>query len=433
MSIRNITNFDYLLFLAVIGLSVIGILFIYSSGVNSDGVSVSSEYIKQLIWVISGVVLLFAVSLYDYNKIGERIVLIFIFTMLLLVYTRLFGKNVKGATSWIGIGSFGIQISEFTKIIYILYLAWYLARSQNEHELRRFIKAAVIMVIPMFLILLQPDLGTASVYLPIFLIMCFIAGLPLRYVFGLLGTTVCTLVFTLLPLWERTILRRSSLAVKVLGNKNITLLIIFSVLGAGIIAALGYLLLKKRYYYWIGYVFGIIAVSLFGALAGSRVLKDYQMKRLIIFLDPNSDPLGAGWNIIQSMTAIGSGGRAGLGFLKGTQSHYRFLPEQSTDFIFSILSEEWGFLGGLVVFGLYAIIFLRMFFIIQKTSDLFGKLIVSGVVAMLFFHFVVNIGMVMGFMPITGIPLLFLSYGGSSLWTAMIAVGLAIGINLRQL
>lgn len=433
MNIRNITNFDYLLFLAVIALSVIGILFIYSSGVNSDGVSVSSEYIKQLIWVISGVVLLFAVSLYDYNKIGERILLIFIFTMLLLVYTRIFGKNVKGATSWIGIGSFGIQVSEFTKIIYILYLAWYLARSQNENELRRFIKAAVIMAIPMFLILLQPDLGTASVYLPIFLIMCFIAGLPLRYVFGLLGIAACTLIFTLLPLWERTILRRSSLAVKVLGNKNITLLIIFSVVGAGVIAAIGYLLLKKRYYYWISYVFGIVAIALSGALVGSRVLKDYQMKRLIIFLDPNIDPLNAGWNIIQSMTAIGSGGKTGLGFLKGTQSHYSFLPEQSTDFIFSILAEEWGFLGGLVVFGLYAIIFLRIFLIIQKTSDLFGKLIVSGVVAMLFFHFVVNIGMVMGFMPITGIPLLFLSYGGSSLWTAMIAVGLVIGINLRQL
>ena len=347
MNIRNITNFDYLLFLAVIALSVIGILFIYSSGVNSDGVSVSSEYIKQLIWVISGVVLLFAVSLYDYNKIGERILLIFIFTMLLLVYTRIFGKNVKGATSWIGIGSFGIQVSEFTKIIYILYLAWYLARSQNENELRRFIKAAVIMAIPMFLILLQPDLGTASVYLPIFLIMCFIAGLPLRYVFGLLGIAACTLIFTLLPLWETSILRRASLAVKVFGNKNFALLVIFSLTGAAVIAVLGYVLLKRKYYYWIGYVLGIVAVSFAGALVGSRKLQDYQMKRLIIFLDPNIDPLNAGWNIIQSMTAIGSGGKTGLGFLKGTQSHYRFLPEQSTDFIFSILSEEWGFLGGL--------------------------------------------------------------------------------------
>jgi len=433
MNIRNITNFDYLLFLAVIGLSVIGILFIYSSGVNSDGISISHEYIKQLIWVVSGVILLFAVAIYDYTKIGDRALLIYIVTMLLLVYTRLFGKSVKGAQSWIGIGTFGIQVSEFTKIIYILFLAWYLAKSQNENELRRFIKAAFIMAIPMFLILLQPDLGTASVYLPIFLIMCFIAGLPLRYVFGLLGTAACTLSFTLLPLWERTILHRSSLAVKVLGNKNITLLIIFSIVGASIIAAIGYLLLKKRYYYWIGYFLGIIAVSLSGALVGSRVLKGYQMKRLIIFLDPNSDPLGAGWNIIQSMTAIGSGGKTGLGFLKGTQSHYSFLPEQSTDFIFSILSEEWGFLGGLLVFSLYAIIFLRIFLVIQKTSDLFGKLIASGVAGMLFFHFVVNIGMVMGFMPITGIPLLFLSYGGSSLWTAMIAIGLVIGISLRQL
>lgn len=310
MNLRHITNFDYLLFLAVIGLSVVGILFIYSSGVNADGISVSNEYIKQLIWVVSGLVLLFAVAIYDYTKIADRALLIYIITMLLLVYTRLFGKSVKGATSWIGIGDFGVQVSEFAKIIYILFLAWYLSRSQNESEFRRFVKAAVIMFVPMGLILLQPDLGTASVYLPIFLVMCFIAGLPLRYVFGLLATTGCTLIFTLLPLWERTILRKSSLAVKVLGNKNITLLIIFSVTAAGVIAAIGYLLLKKRYYYWISYVFGIVAISLSGALVGSRVLKDYQMKRLIIFLDPNSDPLGAGWNILQSMTAIGSGGRA---------------------------------------------------------------------------------------------------------------------------
>ena len=433
MNIRNITNFDYLLFLAVCGLSVIGILFIYSSGVNADGVSVSNEYIKQLIWVISGLVFLFVVSIYDYTKIGDRAFLIFVFAMLLLVYTRFFGKNVKGATSWIGVGGFGIQVSEFTKIVYILYLAWYLSKSQNEKSFKRFVTAAVIMGIPMGLILLQPDLGTASVYLPIFLVMCFIAGLPLRYVFGLLGMMMCMVVFMLLPLWETTILHRPSLAVKVLGNKNIALLIIFSLMSAAIIAAIGNLLLKKQYYYWISYVFGIAAAALSGALVGSRVLKDYQMKRLIIFLDPQSDPRGAGWNIIQSMTAIGSGGKSGLGFLKGTQSHYRFVPEQSTDFIFSILSEEWGFLGGLLVFTLYAVVFFRILRTIKKTDNLFGKLIASGVIGMLFFHFIVNIGMVMGFMPITGIPLLFLSYGGSSLWTAMIGIGLVIGISLRQL
>jgi len=416
MNIRNITNVDYLLFLSVVGLSVIGVLFIYSAGVNSEGVLVSHEYIKQIMWFVTGLILMITAMLYDYNKIPDRILPVYIFFMLTLIYTRFFGHSANNARSWIKVGTlFSIQISEFTKIVYILFLACFLKNSQNENELRRFIKAFVIMLIPMGLILIQPDLGTASVYLPIFLIMC------------------CTIIFMLLPLWETTILHRPSLAVKILGNKNIALLIIFSFIAAAVIAVLGLLLLKKRYYYWISYGLGIVAVSLFGALVGSRVLKEYQMKRLIIFLDPSSDPHGAGWNIIQSMTAIGSGGKTGLGFLKGTQSHYRFLPVQSTDFIFSILSEEWGFAGGLLVFTLYAVIFIRLLLIINKTHDLFGKLIASGVIGMLFFHFVVNIGMVMGFMPITGIPLLFLSYGGSSLWTAMIAMGLVMGINLRQL
>lgn len=433
MKIKDVTNFDYLLFLSVIGLSIIGILFIYSAGVNSEGVVVSKEYIKQITWAALGLMLLIAVSLYDYTKIPDKIALIFIFAMLLLVYTRLFGRSVKGAKSWIGIGGFGIQVSEFTKIIYILFLAWYLSNSQRESEFIRFIKASFIMFIPMMLILLQPDLGTASVYIPIFLVMCFIAGLPLRYVFGLLAIVVGTLIFTLLPLWEKTILQKPSIGVKILGNKNIALLIMLSLTGATIIAVIGFLLLKKRYYYWIGYVLGIVGASISGGSAASRILKEYQLKRLIIFLDPNSDPRGAGWHIIQSMTAIGSGGKTGMGFLKGTQSHYRFLPEQSTDFIFSLLSEEWGFIGGLTVFFLYSIVFLRMLLIIKRTDDLFGKLIVSGVIGMLFFHFIVNIGMVMGFMPITGIPLLFLSYGGSSLWTAMLSVGIVMGINLRQL
>ncbi len=433
MKIKDVTNFDYLLFLAVIGLSIIGILFIYSSGVNSEGAVVSKEYLKQITWAALGLMLLIAISLYDYTKIPDKIALLFIFAMLLLVYTRLFGRSVKGAKSWIGIGSFGIQVSEFTKIIYILFLAWYLSNSQRESEFIRFIKASFIMFIPMMLILLQPDLGTASVYIPIFLVMCFIAGLPLRYVFGLLAVVIGTLIFTLLPLWEKTILQRPSIGMKILGNKNIALLIILSLTGAMIIAVIGFLLLKKRYYYWIGYVLGITGASISGGSAASRILKEYQLKRLIIFLDPNSDPRGAGWHIIQSMTAIGSGGKTGMGFLKGTQSHYRFLPEQSTDFIFSLLSEEWGFIGGLTVFFLYSIVFLRMLLIIKRTDDLFGKLIVSGVIGMLFFHFIVNIGMVMGFMPITGIPLLFLSYGGSSLWTAMLSVGIVMGINLRQL
>ncbi len=433
MKLHDIINFDYLLLISVILLSVIGVLFIYSSGVNADGISVSREYIRQMIWIGSGFILLFAVSLYEYQKLPDRIFLIFIGVILLLVYTRFFGIMVKGARSWLGIGRFRIQVSEFAKLIYIIFLAWYLSKSENEPEFKRFAKAFLVMLIPMLLILSQPDLGTASVFLPVFLIMTFIAGVPLRFVFGLFAMVISVLIFMLLPLWETVVLQQPSIAAKIFGNKNLVLFLLVSLTGALVLAAIGYVLFKRKYYYWIGYVLSIITSGIAGAFVGSRVLKEYQLKRLIIFLNPGSDPLGAGWNIIQSMTAIGSGGKTGMGFLKGTQSHYRYLPEQSTDFIFSILSEEWGFVGGLAVFALYGLLFYRILRTVGRTKDMFGKLICSGIAGMFFFHFIVNIGMVMGFMPITGIPLLFLSYGGSSLWTAMMAVGVVIGIHRRQL
>jgi rod shape determining protein RodA len=162
------------------------------------------------------------------------------------------------------------------------------------------------------------------------------------------------------------------------------------------------------------------------------VLKDYQIMRLIVFLDPNVDPRGAGWNIIQSVTAIGSGGLTGRGFLRGTQSHYRFLPEQSTDFIFSIFSEETGFLGGLLVFALFLIICLRLTRLMRTTADPFGAYICAGLAGIYSFHFLINVGMTMGIMPITGIPLLFMSYGGSAVISAMIGVGIGLSIYVRR-
>jgi len=154
--------------------------------------------------------------------------------------------------------------------------------------------------------------------------------------------------------------------------------------------------------------------------------------RLIVFLDPNVDPRGAGWNIIQSVTAIGAGGLTGRGYLQGTQSHYSFLPEQSTDFIFSIFSEETGFLGGFTVFMLFILICLRIFTTMKATSDPFAKYICSGLAGMFSFHYIINLGMTMGIMPITGIPLLFMSYGGSAVFTAMVGTGLILSIYLRR-
>jgi rod shape determining protein RodA len=354
--------------------------------------------------------------------------------LIVLVYTRIFGRYVNGAKSWVGIGELGIQPSEFTKLVYILYLAYYLDKSERtESQFMRFLKSIAIMGVPMLLILSQPDLGTASVYLPIFLAMCFVAGIPLRYLGMVLLGGSLTIVFTVLPLWESAILKQSVPVIRILTDTRLLLITIFALGVITVLALIGRSTFKAKYYYWIAYVTGLILVAILLSKGASRVLKDYQIMRLIVFLDPNVDPLGSGWNIIQSITAIGSGGPFGLGFLKGTQSHYRFLPQQSTDFIFSILSEEWGFAGGAIVFGLYAVILGRGMVVVRRTESRFGSLIAVGIVSMFFFHFVVNVGMVMGMMPITGIPLLFLSYGGSSLWTAMIAIGLLMSINLRRL
>lgn len=434
MNIRRFTNFDYLLFLAVLFLSFIGILFIYSSGVNSAGIALSSEYIKQIIWACSGILILFFVCVSDYRTIKDRTFLIYVIGLFVLFYILLFGSETNNARSWIGIkNKIGIQPSEFMKIIFILFLAYYLEKSQNERPLRRFLKALVILFCPVILILLQPDLGTASVYIPIFLIMCFIAGIPLRFIMYVFCFGMLTIIFTLMPLWEEVILKKVYIMTKILKQPQIYTIIVFSLGISTVIAMIGYVLYKRVYYYWISYVFSILALSFGASLAGVRALKPYQMMRLIIFLNPEVDPHKNGWNIIQSVTAIGSGGLSGRGFLMGTQSHYKYLPEQSTDFIFSILSEEWGLLGGLLVFALYSMIFFRLIVSMKRCNDFFGKLVIAGITAMFFFHFFINVGMVMGIMPITGIPLLFLSYGGSSLWAAMIAVGIVLGINLRQL
>ena len=174
------------------------------------------------------------------------------------------------------------------------------------------------------------------------------------------------------------------------------------------------------------------ATASLGSIAVRAVLRDYQIMRLAIFVDPQLDPRGAGWNILQSITAIGSGGLFGKGWLQGTQSQLQYLPQQSTDFIFSILAEEWGFLGGVFVLGLFLVVLLRGLSVVWGAREDYPLLAGTGVLVMLFFHVLVNVGMAMGIMPITGIPLMLLSYGGSSLWTALAATGILMNINRRR-
>ncbi|HOE07551.1 MAG TPA: rod shape-determining protein RodA [Treponemataceae bacterium] len=433
MKIRIFSLFDYLILSASIFLMIIGIFFIFSSGINSENILVSNEYIKQIIWAVTGLFIMFFAALIDYRKIKRWLKWIFPGLLAVLLFTRFFGRYVNGARSWLGIGSLGIQPSEFGKTVFILFLAMYLEKTEKISERKRFITALLILILPVGLILLQPDLGTASVYIPIFLLMCFVAGVPMRYLLLVFLSGMLTIVMTVLPVWESQIVKQDIPWVTLFTNFKLRMIVVFACSMVTLAGIIGNLLLKRRYFFWIAFVFGIVTFSLLASVAAGWVLKDYQIKRLIVFLDPQTDPLGSGWNIIQSKIAIGSGSIFGQGFLKGTQSHYRFLPQQSTDFIFSILSEELGFAGGLLVFFLYFVIIFRTFFIMKSANNSFGYYIATGIMSMLFFHFVVNVGMVMGIMPITGIPLLFLSYGGSSLWNVMFCMGLLMSINFRRL
>lgn len=433
MKLRFFSAIDYILLLCVLFLCVMGISFIYSSGINAEGVLVSSEYIRQIIWFAIGIVIMTVVALIDYRRLEKYSHYLFIAMAVILVYTIIFGRYVNGARSWIGIGNLGIQPSEFMKIIFILYLARYLDNSINDSPWKRFCLSLGIMCIPVALILLQPDLGTASVFIPIFLFMCFMADVPIRYLVAVLLTGVLAIVFAVLPIWETQILKQSVPFIRIFTETRLTLLILTASLVIFTIGVLGNIFLKKRYYYWITYFSAIFSLALIAAWALGKVLQPYQIARLIVFLDPSSDPQGAGWNIIQSKTAIGAGRFFGRGYMQGSQSHLRFLPQQSTDFIFSIYSEEMGFVGGIILFSAFFVILMRIVYIIRHTGNAYSCYIASGILAMFFFHFIVNIGMVMGIMPITGIPLPFLSYGGSALLSNMVAIGILMSINSRRM
>ncbi|MDR1574741.1 MAG: rod shape-determining protein RodA [Treponema sp.] len=433
MRIRNILEIDFLILLAAVALSVFGVLFIYSSGITFTGALVSSEYLRQIVWASAGITVALALSFFDYKRLRNLSPYLYVGTLALLLYTCLFGHTVNGARSWLGFGAFGIQPSEFAKITTILFLARYLDDTRRSAgTFVRFLVSCLIVFIPMGLVLIQPDFGTSLVFIPLLLVMTYIAGVPFRYVLFMGACIALTGVLMVLPLWQSYILRRALPMLTALTNPR---LIAAAVLVFGLIAAIaifGYVKYGKKYFFWIAYGVAIIVFSMGASFAARRVLKDYQIMRLIVFLDPNVDPRGAGWNIIQSVTAIGSGGLAGKGFLQGTQSHYRYLPEQSTDFIFSIFSEEAGFLGGILVFALFLLICMRLFRLMKVTADTFGAYICAGLTGMYSFHFLINVGMTMGIMPITGIPLPFVSYGGSALLSAMTGIGLALSIHVRR-
>ncbi len=430
MQSRSVFGIDIFIIGASVALTVIGVLFIYSSGITSNGRLFTNEYIRQVLWGATGLAVLFVVAFVGHTTLKSWAVPFYVAMIVLLLFTLAFGRVMHGARAWLGIGGLGIQPSEFAKLACILVLARYLEGvGEAVKRIPILFTGAGIVLLPIALTLAQPDFGTAMVFLPLYVVMAFAAGARLRHLAYMVLFLAVTGVFTMVPIWERNIYEGSIPAVSVLTDPGALGLATAGLGTVTAIALIGFVATKRTYFYWLVYGTSILLLALPVAFAARATLAEYQLARLVVFLDPYTDPRGAGWNIIQSVTAVGSGGFTGRGFLEGTHSHYQYIPEQSTDFIFSILAEEWGFLGGIVVFALFLVILLRGLYIARTARDDFGALAAIGVVALLFFHFAVNVGMVIGIMPITGIPLFFLSHGGSSLLTAMAAVGVLVNVH----
>ncbi len=398
MNERYISTFDPLLLLSALGLIGIGLIALYSSSQPViQGGSGTNYFILQSIWVVLGLAAMLTAWFFPLRLITSAAYGLYLFSLLLLVAVLIAGVAGYGAVRWIRIGPINVQPSEFAKLATLLAAAKFLG--EGNRDVNRpvdFILASLIFVIPFLMIARQPDLGTALVFAAMVLPVFFWAGLKPGNVF-----LIVMPVFTMIA--------------------SFNFVAFFVVMG---ILSL-YLVITRRPIWMKIANFGLnVFIGLIMPMLWNH-LKDYQKKRILTFLNPEADPLGAGYQVIQSMVAIGSGGLTGKGFLQGSQTQLRFLPEQHTDFIIAVIGEEFGFIGILVVLMLFTILLVRMVKIASLTKNPVNSILVIGMVTVIGFHLIVNMGMAVGLMPVTGLPLPFISYGGSALLTNMVFIGLA--------
>ncbi len=391
------TNIDWPLFLLFTLLVFLGWGNIYAAVYNEEANSIfdmTQKYGKQLLWIGTAYVLVLLIMISDSRLFETLAYPIFILSVLSLLGLFVFGKQIAGATSWYAFGSFSLQPSEFAKCAAALALAKYASTPNVDLSKWRYrIQALVLVFLPAIIIVPQPDPGSALVYTAFFLVL-YREGLSGNYIF--FGLTL-VMLFILSLLIEKLYL------LAILAGIT-TLFIVFTRKAKGMwIRALGVLLVCCGFIYSVDYAF-------------NNVLEDRHRNRINILLGKAHDPRGIGYNTEQSMIAIGSGGLAGKGYLHGTQTKYDFVPEQSTDFIFCTVGEEWGFIGSSITIILFVLLFYRIVLVAERQKNTFARVYGYSVVSILFFHFAINIAMTIGLAPVIGIPLPFFSYGGSSLW-----------------
>lgn len=355
-------QFDWALFLVTSGLAVVGVVNLYSA-TSVVRASLSDLYVQQVYWLVAGGILGAIAAAIDYRYIERYGYAIYGFGVVLLVLVFILGRDIRGSSRWIQIGSFSLQPSEFMKLFLIVALAKYLHNDPKSEgrKLSDLAIPAAFAALPVALVLRQPDLGTALILLLIF----------------------ASIAAMMRILWRSVV----ALAVGVAGAT---------------------------------------------ALSWNYLLKPYQKQRISSFLSPEQNILGANWHAHHARVAIGSGRIIGEGFMRGTQNQFLFLPDQYTDFPFPVFAEDWGFVGSLVLVGLYAFLVLWAIRIAQSSRDRFGAVISIGVGALLFWHVFFNLGMVTGILPVVGVTLPLFSYGGSSVMTVMIGLGLLMNVSVRR-
>ncbi len=430
----GIYKIDYLLVVAVTLLTITGILIIYSAGFDPVDKINNGMYKRQMLWFIIGFILMIAVTFVNYQQLGDYSLQIFAVLLVILLLTTVFGKPIRNTRAWLTLGPVSIQPSEFVKLGLVLVLAKYLELREREITyFRELLIPSLITLVPVIIILKQPDFGTAVLFIPILFIMLFVGGADILHIVSIIAiASIALIVPMFLTYMEWIGITDSNVVINFFKNMNMIFIISGVLIAIAIILyAVNFFFPKKllRNFYAISTV---LSLGLFFSVIIQKLFKDYQKKRILVFLNTDLDPHGSAYNIIQSKIAIGSGGFLGKGFLKGSQAQLGFLPEKTSDFIFAVVAEEWGFVGSLIVIGLLAVIVFRGIQISFEAKDKFGALLAGGITSIFSFQILINIGMVIGIMPVTGLPLCFISYGGSNLIMSMIGVGILINIRMRK-
>lgn len=392
-------KFDFGLFIPTLLLILIGFVAIYSSTISHP--TASGNFERQAAWSIIALIVFIIVYFIPPNSFRLLSLPVYLTSILFLLAVITVGKTISGQKSWLIFGPIGFQPSEFAKLGVIMALASFLSnKSADIDSFKDIVIALMIGLVPVFLILLEPDVGTSIVFIGVILTLIFWKGISLFGLFVVLSPGIVAI---------------SSL----FGT--------YALIGS-LILVITILFFFKKNLFFSASVFALNLAAGFFTDYVYHAFSPHQQKRIQAFIDPMTDPLGSGYNSIQAKVAIGSGGMFGKGFLSGNQTQLQYIPEQWTDFIYCVIGEEFGFIGSIIVLGLFTLLFIRLLKIASSTKDEYLSLLVIGILAVYFIHYLINIGMVVGLFPVIGIPLPFVSYGGSSLLVNVFMLGIAANI-----